>query len=114
MLQSKRQQLRPRMMCWLRCIRRESGCLTPSWRSRFRASRSIEQSKEFGSDRLLPNGCWRPVRMTAGMLRRRHTRSEEHTSELQSPCNLVCPLLLEKKKHNKKTHQQVIADGMMT
>src|SRR5256885_8330013 len=29
-------------------------------------------------------------------------RSEEHTSELQSPCNLVCRLLLEKKKHNNK------------
>src|SRR2546426_2173258 len=27
-------------------------------------------------------------------------RSEEHTSELQSPCNLVCRLLLEKKKHH--------------
>src|SRR2546426_2265808 len=37
------------------------------------------------------------------VLRRRHgrhgpDRSEEHTSELQSPCNLVCRLLLEKKK----------------
>src|SRR2546426_5552939 len=31
-------------------------------------------------------------------------RSEEHTSELQSPCNLVCRLLLEKKK---KTQQMV-------
>src|SRR2546426_4899951 len=29
-------------------------------------------------------------------------RSEEHTSELQSPCNLVCRLLLEKKKHAHK------------
>src|SRR5256885_3326272 len=29
-----------------------------------------------------------------------HGRSEEHTSELQSPCNLVCRLLLEKKKTN--------------
>src|SRR5256885_11377805 len=29
-------------------------------------------------------------------------RSEEHTSELQSPCNLVCRLLLEKKKKNRK------------
>src|SRR2546426_2376473 len=29
------------------------------------------------------------------------TRSEEHTSELQSPCNLVCRLLLEKKKQQK-------------
>src|SRR2546426_8578112 len=28
-------------------------------------------------------------------------RSEEHTSELQSPCNLVCRLLLEKKKKTK-------------
>src|SRR5256885_6102283 len=31
---------------------------------------------------------------------RRWGRSEEHTSELQSPCNLVCRLLLEKKKKN--------------
>src|SRR6266446_9453004 len=35
---------------------------------------------------------WRP---------RRKWRSEEHTSELQSPCNLVCRLLLEKKKKNQ-------------
>src|SRR5256885_2726657 len=31
-------------------------------------------------------------------------RSEEHTSELQSPCNLVCRLLLEKKKKNYTAH----------
>src|SRR5256885_9081786 len=30
-------------------------------------------------------------------------RSEEHTSELQSPCNLVCRLLLEKKKADVST-----------
>ena len=30
-------------------------------------------------------------------------RSEEHTSELQSPCNLVCRLLLEKKKQTEST-----------
>src|SRR5688500_19082340 len=37
----------------------------------------------------------------------RRARSEEHTSELQSPCNLVCRLLLETKKNwstTKKTH----------
>src|SRR5256885_3909126 len=36
-------------------------------------------------------------------------RSEEHTSELQSPCNLVCRLLLEKKKKNKAntTHDAI-------
>src|SRR2546426_5175314 len=34
-------------------------------------------------------------------LSRPDERSEEHTSELQSPCNLVCRLLLEKKKKYK-------------
>src|ERR1039457_2691036 len=35
------------------------------------------------------------------------SRSEEHTSELQSPCNLVCRLLLEKKKKKiNKQHSQ--------
>src|SRR5205807_7625149 len=41
----------------------------------------------------LPGSGWQPV--TAAELK---LRSEEHTSELQSPCNLVCRLLLEKKK----------------
>src|SRR5256885_12345594 len=35
--------------------------------------------------------------------RARMLRSEEHTSELQSPCNLVCRLLLEKKKNETTT-----------
>src|SRR5256885_7261872 len=35
-------------------------------------------------------------------------RSEEHTSELQSPCNLVCRLLLEKKKNSKFQLQSTI------
>src|SRR5256885_5631222 len=38
--------------------------------------------------------------ITAGRL---FGRSEEHTSELQSPCNLVCRLLLEKKKKQQHT-----------
>src|SRR2546426_4135704 len=36
----------------------------------------------------------------------RGLRSEEHTSELQSPCNLVCRLLLEKKKKHLATQEQ--------
>src|SRR5256885_3465871 len=40
-----------------------------------------------------PRPPWPPSRRWAG------GRSEEHTSELQSPCNLVCRLLLEKKKN---------------
>src|SRR2546426_8511449 len=39
-------------------------------------------------------------RTTIPVLLVRAERSEEHTSELQSPCNLVCRLLLEKKKKN--------------
>src|SRR5256885_8704212 len=41
-------------------------------------------------------------------------RSEEHTSELQSPCNLVCRLLLEKKKKKKKTKRQRHKHKFMT
>src|SRR5438552_10228876 len=37
-------------------------------------------------------------------------RSEEHTSELQSPDHLVCRLLLEKKKINKITYNQQTTD----
>src|SRR5256885_5920274 len=40
---------------------------------------------------LLIEHCQQLIQWNAG-------RSEEHTSELQSPCNLVCRLLLEKKK----------------
>src|SRR5256885_5653894 len=47
----------------------------------------------FDRAQILPGNS--PERFTAIF-----TRSEEHTSELQSPCNLVCRLLLEKKKNN--------------
>src|SRR5256885_10533515 len=53
----------------------------PSPRSYLRSSRSVPGSC-IGRTRNIP--C---------------RRSEEHTSELQSPCNLVCRLLLEKKKN---------------
>src|SRR5256885_6037449 len=41
----------------------------------------------------------RPRSVTASRKYFVFSRSEEHTSELQSPCNLVCRLLLEKKNH---------------
>src|SRR5256885_8861650 len=46
-----------------------------------------------------PSGsaAWAPP-ASRGSSFQRLRRSEEHTSELQSPCNLVCRLLLEKKK----------------
>src|SRR5256885_8294298 len=39
-----------------------------------------------------------------GLEQHEQQRSEEHTSELQSPCNLVCRLLLEKKKKQRFRH----------
>src|SRR5256885_7006380 len=47
-----------------------------------------------GGQGLIDNRCRNPRHR-----RRACPRSEEHTSELQSPCNLVCRLLLEKKKN---------------
>src|SRR5256885_12911131 len=47
-------------------------------------------------------GIWNPPAHRAAPASptdRCRARSEEHTSELQSPCNLVCRLLLEKKKN---------------
>src|SRR5256885_6789171 len=76
--------------------------------------RSLELLHEFGLGRqLLPRlqiaGADARLQLPGNLVRKletgldgregnRHGRSEEHTSELQSPCNLVCRLLLEKKK----------------
>src|SRR5256885_6713920 len=41
------------------------------------------------------------------------TRSEEHTSELQSPCNLVCRLLLEKKNSRHRLHSRATSPRLL-
>src|SRR2546426_2558448 len=57
------------------------------------------------------------ARIPKGFRPKAQGRSEEHTSELQSPCNLVCRLLLEKKKRsvvgsNRKSREcQVLEVG---
>src|SRR5688572_31942532 len=49
--------------------------------------------------------CAHPAsNLSARLLRFATRRSEEHTSELQSQSNLVCRLLLEKKKQKSKVH----------
>src|SRR5256885_7177228 len=48
-----------------------------------------QEPRDTHGTRLMPRGDHAP---------RDRQRSEEHTSELQSPCNIVCRLLLEKKK----------------
>src|SRR5215467_15305628 len=59
--------------------------------------RSSDLRARRGGHRWLPAARVRVGQLPAS---RGHRRSEEHTSELQSPCNLVCRLLLEKKKKN--------------
>src|ERR1039457_2143460 len=47
---------------------------------------------------------------TGSCAQRGATRSEEHTSELQSPCNLVCRLLLEKTDVDARTHADPVSE----
>src|SRR5256885_11888047 len=49
----------------------------------------------------------RPGEADVGGRIQRVPRSEEHTSELQSPCNLVCRLLLEKKNLRYRAHARL-------
>src|SRR2546426_1965567 len=70
-----------------------------------------------GTQRLSIGTCWQPPAVQTSSVHEKPSsqppppaqsacgsvRSEEHTSELQSPCNLVCRLLLEKKKTQNRT-----------
>src|SRR5256885_4026421 len=66
-------------------VRRLGARLAPVDATADKALHEIVVSAEAGDDAVGAKGIAVP-------------RSEEHTSELQSPCNLVCRLLLEKKK----------------
>src|SRR5256885_12488773 len=70
---------------------------TTLFRSRFAARMAplVIASRTFELDTRIPR-----IRMSSTPRTSKPNlfRSEEHTSELQSPCNLVCRLLLEKKK----------------
>src|SRR5215216_6871683 len=73
-------------------------------RSALRCERPLES--DLVGQRPIPETCvdraHRPIRLVVSGLEA--LRSEEHTSELQSPDHLVCRLLLEKKKKHKRTH----------
>src|SRR2546426_9224959 len=67
---------------------------------KFRSRRTIDAEDEI----ILPGFVDPHTHLVfAGARDAEFQRSEEHTSELQSPCNLVCRLLLEKKKKKKKS-----------
>src|SRR5256885_3728666 len=60
---------------------------------------SVRQAARRALDHFRLHGRTEEAPHLRGSVRGNHrARSEEHTSELQSPCNLVCRLLLEKKK----------------
>src|SRR5256885_10110856 len=64
---------------------------------------------------LRPGIVHRLDKETSGLiLVAKNDRSEEHTSELQSPCNIVCRLLLEKKINKTDTTSTLIIDVMYT
>src|SRR5256885_8473628 len=75
-------------------------------RGSIHSARALPHNSPSPSKIAVPASCLRPLEaigqattvQDSPMCTRRSTRSEEHTSELQSPCNLVCRLLLEKKK----------------
>src|SRR2546426_6116114 len=85
------------------------GCSSPGSNSRgalsLRPASSARSSRAAASGRprkgirsaARRSACFTPPTSPTGWKK----RSEEHTSELQSPCNLVCRLLLEKKKTNR-------------
>src|SRR5256885_4200290 len=77
---------RKRLLCWFRRFQRDLP-----WR------RTKDPYRIWLSEIMLQQ-----TRVAAAIpYYERFLRSEEHTSELQSPCNLVCRLLLEKKKDKK-------------
>src|SRR5438876_2350817 len=75
-----------------------SRARTSRWRASWRAT-APSPSTTPGSTSSRSRPCTRAMKCSP-------SRSEEHTSELQSPVHLVCRLLLEKKKKiNKQTNQ---------
>src|SRR2546426_7871373 len=75
---------------------------TTLFRSEAAAVRDVVRTRR-GAAQLVAEVLGRDGHVHAATL---ETRSEEHTSELQSPCNLVCRLLLEKKKKKTNTAEQ--------
>src|SRR5690348_17494324 len=74
-----------------------SKAASPAWKTRRRPNRSAPENWPApGCTHRWSTAGWTPGRAGHG------ARSEEHTSELQSPVHLVCRLLLEKKKSVKE------------
>src|SRR2546426_6738561 len=91
-------------------------CASTYWREPTRPCSSPENRMKrivrlgfrpsFSSVRAASSTTIDPVPLSVAPVPRSQERSEEHTSELQSPCNLVCRLLLEKKKKILETTEK--------
>src|SRR2546426_9396914 len=75
----------------------------------FRSADGVEEVARAGVGAIIqPGGSVKDPDVIAAA----DQRSEEHTSELQSPCNLVCRLLLEKKKKHRTTRVSCDCDSI--
>src|SRR2546430_3727589 len=92
-------------------VRRGLGRTGPASMRSAPQSRASLRLKARRPDRSSRRLCPFAITWSAGWARRESSRSEEHTSELQSQSNLVCRLLLEKKKNNI---QQVFQQSIKT
>src|SRR5258708_11016387 len=72
--------------------------------------RWLQLTSVMGERRSNPHG----YRRSQGIFSRSQVRSEEHTSELQSPDHLVCRLLLEKKKKSRMYENLCLSEARST
>src|SRR5258708_31271461 len=86
-------------------FRSPSGRPSVNWNSGLDSLSAAIGTNVTGIETSRPFGCRGFI---TAISRSRAERSEEHTSELQSPDHLVCRLLLEKKKHNSSTKPEVV------
>src|SRR2546430_10067012 len=95
--------LRPAALAWSRILRTallSCAILSPAYIGSAAATRgAVPAQITFSARSALISESLRPSSVSTSCV-----RSEEHTSELQSQSNLVCRLLLEKKKKQKHTH----------
>src|SRR5256885_4580247 len=89
------------MLCFFFSSRRRHTRLQGDWSSDVCSSDLSRSSGPNTRDAASCSSSW-TCATWASCSRALTCRSEEHTSELQSPCNLVCRLLLEKKKKQYK------------
>src|SRR5256885_11288597 len=91
-----------RMTRWPRLRSRSRSSTRVSSQARLTRPVSPSTSNAEPTFTTIRRACVRGAAESGRRVFMKENRSEEHTSELQSPCNLVCRLLLEKKKKKRE------------